>query len=268
MTDSMSYCDIVLPAATHFEYDDLYAAYGHHWLQRAEPCIRPLGEALPNTEIFRRLAARFGFTDPCFKASDPELMDDALDAAHPRLARRAAERASDRRALAHDRAGRRGRWRCSTTCCRRRRRARSSSPRTRWPTGGADARLPAYRPRDEPISAGADLAGLRPAHLVDVLGAGGAPGERRRWRCTPTTRAARGLERRKRVRVWNDLGEVLLPLRDHRRGAAGRRRVGEGRLVRDQRNGQTISALVSADHRADLAEGACYNDTRVEVDAA
>ena len=56
MTESMAHCDIVLPAATHFECDDLYAAYGHHWLQRAEPVIRPQGEALPNTEIFRRLA--------------------------------------------------------------------------------------------------------------------------------------------------------------------------------------------------------------------
>ncbi len=43
MTESMDYCDVVLPAATHFEYPDLYPAYGHHWLQRAEPAIQPLG---------------------------------------------------------------------------------------------------------------------------------------------------------------------------------------------------------------------------------
>ena len=86
MTESMAHCDIVLPAATHFEYPDLYAAYGQHWLQRAEAVIPPLGESLPNTEIFRRLAARFGFDDPCFKASDAELMDEAVDVADPRLA--------------------------------------------------------------------------------------------------------------------------------------------------------------------------------------
>ena len=62
MTESMVHCDVVLPAATQFEYAELYASYGHHWLQRAEPVIPPLGESLPNTEIFRRLAARFGFT--------------------------------------------------------------------------------------------------------------------------------------------------------------------------------------------------------------
>ena len=69
MTESMAHCDIVLPAATSFECADLYASYGHHWLQRAEPVIAPQGESLPNTEIFRRLAARFGFDDPCFKAT-------------------------------------------------------------------------------------------------------------------------------------------------------------------------------------------------------
>ncbi len=85
MTDSMAYCDIVLPASSHFEYDDLYPAYGQHWLQRATSVIPPRGESLPNTEIFRRLAARFGFTDAIFTATDAQLMDDAMDASDPRL---------------------------------------------------------------------------------------------------------------------------------------------------------------------------------------
>ena len=85
MTDSLAYADVVLPASSHFEYHDIYAAYGQHWLQRAEPVIPPQGESLPNTEIFRRLAARFGFTDPAFTASDAQLMDDAVDGADPRL---------------------------------------------------------------------------------------------------------------------------------------------------------------------------------------
>jgi hypothetical protein len=85
MTDSLAYADVVLPACSHFEYHDLYAAYGAHWLQRAEPVIPPVGESLPNSEIFRRLAARFGFDDPCFRATDHELMDDAVDPADPRL---------------------------------------------------------------------------------------------------------------------------------------------------------------------------------------
>src|SRR6266849_1051526 len=99
MTESMQRCDIVLPAATHFECDDLYPAYGHHWLQRAEPVIPPAGEALPNTEIFRRLAARFGFDDACFKVGDRALMDDAIDGAHPRMRGVKASELSTREAL-------------------------------------------------------------------------------------------------------------------------------------------------------------------------
>ncbi len=99
MTESMTHCDVVLPAATNFEYADLYPSYGHHWLQRAEAVIPPLGESLPNTEIFRRLAARFGFEEPCFKATDEELMDDAVDAADPRLAGLRPSQISTRKAL-------------------------------------------------------------------------------------------------------------------------------------------------------------------------
>ena len=99
MTESLTHCDVVLPAATHFECADLYPSYGHHWLQRAEAVIPPLGESLPNTEIFRRLAARFGFAEPCFTATDAELMDDAVDMADPRLAGIRPSRISTKKAL-------------------------------------------------------------------------------------------------------------------------------------------------------------------------
>src|SRR5438874_9131203 len=85
MTDTMAFADVVLPACTHFEHADLYPAYGQQYLQRAEPVIPAVGESLPNTEIFRRLAARFGFGDPAFTASDAELMDAAMNADDPRL---------------------------------------------------------------------------------------------------------------------------------------------------------------------------------------
>jgi len=85
MTDSMALCDVILPAASHFEHDDVFGSYGQNYLQRAAPVMPPVGEALPNTEIFRRLAARFGFDDPMFTASDAELMNEAIDASHPQL---------------------------------------------------------------------------------------------------------------------------------------------------------------------------------------
>ena len=68
------------------------------------------------------------------------------------------------------------------------------------------------------------------------------------------------------VHVWNDLGEVHLPLRvtDASRRASSAR--WKGAWLRTSDNGQTVSALVPA-HHADLAGGACFNDTRVEVTA-
>lgn len=81
MTDSMRYADVILPAASHFESNDVYAAYGHNYLQRAEPVIDLVGDALANTEIFRRLAKRFGFDDSVFQDTDKEMMEQSLNLA-------------------------------------------------------------------------------------------------------------------------------------------------------------------------------------------
>jgi anaerobic selenocysteine-containing dehydrogenase len=145
MTESMRHCDVVLPSATHFEYDDLYAAYGHHWLQRAEPVIPPLGESLPNTELFRRLATRFGFTDSCFTASDKELMDDAVDAADPRM--QGIKGSEVRLSAALHMTAPDGR---SSLPCRQHPAGNAVGQGRaclrRWRSVGAHARLPSYRP--------------------------------------------------------------------------------------------------------------------------
>jgi len=49
------------------------------------PAIAPLGEALPNSEVFRRLAERMGFTEDCFKESDEEIASQAITGGHPAL---------------------------------------------------------------------------------------------------------------------------------------------------------------------------------------
>ena len=85
MTDSMAYADVILPASTHLEYADLYASYGQAFLQRAEPVIPPVGESLPNIEIFRRLGRRFGFEETIFGATEEELYELAVDWSDPRI---------------------------------------------------------------------------------------------------------------------------------------------------------------------------------------
>ena len=85
-TDTVDFADIVLPAPTFLEYEDLYKSYGHYYLQVGRPVIAPLGEAKPNLEVFRLLARRCGFTDPCFDDTEAELMRQALDTPSPFMA--------------------------------------------------------------------------------------------------------------------------------------------------------------------------------------
>jgi anaerobic selenocysteine-containing dehydrogenase len=79
-TDSADYADILLPATTQLEHVDAHLAYGHLYMMANNAAIAPLGEAKPNTEIFRLIAARMGFDDPCFAESDDELAAQAFDA--------------------------------------------------------------------------------------------------------------------------------------------------------------------------------------------
>ncbi|HVC02560.1 MAG TPA: molybdopterin oxidoreductase family protein [Steroidobacteraceae bacterium] len=69
-TDTADYADFVLPATTQLEHFDVHKSYGHTYVLINEPAIEPLGEARPNTAIFRALAARMGFTEACFADSD------------------------------------------------------------------------------------------------------------------------------------------------------------------------------------------------------
>jgi anaerobic selenocysteine-containing dehydrogenase len=77
-TDTADYADVLLPATTQLEHDDLHKAYGHIYLMYNHRAIEPLGEALPNSEIFRRLAAKMGLDEEPFRDSDETMMRQAL----------------------------------------------------------------------------------------------------------------------------------------------------------------------------------------------
>jgi len=260
-TDSVLYADVVLPACSHFEYPDLYPAYGHHFLQRAEAVIPPVGESLPNTEIFRRLAKRFGFTESGFQASDAELMDEALAVDDPRLQGIRPRTLPLDRALLMQFNG-------DDAIL-----FKTTFPKT--PSGKIELRssylekaygqpLATFRPVQSPyplmlISPASDkrttstFGGLR--YSDDV------------WLdMHPDDAAERQLRDGTMVRMWNDLGEVHLRLRITEDVRPGLVCSLKGAWFRTSANGQTVSALVPS-HYADLCEGACFNDTRVEVAA-
>ena len=72
-TDTADQADFILPATTQLEHWDIHTTYGHTDVLLNRPAIAPLGDSKPNTQIFRELAARMGFTEPCFADDDETL---------------------------------------------------------------------------------------------------------------------------------------------------------------------------------------------------
>ena len=77
-TDTVDYADYVLPATTQLEHWDIHSSYGHTDVLLNRPAIAPVGQARPNTAVFRELARRMGFTEPCFADSDEALCRQAF----------------------------------------------------------------------------------------------------------------------------------------------------------------------------------------------
>ena len=78
MTDTARYGDVILPAAMETEQLDVMPSWGHLWIGWNDAATAPLGEAVSNTEMFRRLATAFGFDEPALHLSDEEQIDIAV----------------------------------------------------------------------------------------------------------------------------------------------------------------------------------------------
>jgi len=78
LTDTARLADVVFPATTQLEHLDVVPAWGHLYLGWNTPAIRPLGEAVANTELWRRLAGAMGFTEPDLFEDDESLIRSAL----------------------------------------------------------------------------------------------------------------------------------------------------------------------------------------------
>lgn len=78
MTDTARYADVIFPATTQLEQLDVVPSWGHFYLGWNEPAIEPLGECVPNTELWRRLAKAMGFNDPELFETDEALIRSAV----------------------------------------------------------------------------------------------------------------------------------------------------------------------------------------------
>ncbi|MBO6826409.1 MAG: molybdopterin-dependent oxidoreductase [Sneathiella sp.] len=263
MTDSMAYADIILPAATHFEHDDIFGAYGQPYLQRAEAVIEPVGEALPNTEIFRRLAATFGFNEAPLQATDKELMDDALDGLSVKLNGVAPSEIPVGTAISMERE-------VGEVIL-----FQNTYPAT--PSGKielqSDMLEQQFKERDityKELKSSYPLTIISPSSnklITSTFGGlksnDGAP----TLEMHPEDAQRRGLSDGQRVRIFNELGEVFLNVEVTDAVRPGVLCSPKGSWFKTTDNNQTVSALAPTS-KADLCEGACYNDARVEVEAA
>ena len=263
MTDSMALCDVILPAATHFEHDDVFGAYGQNYLQRAAPVIPCVGESLPNTEIFRRLAARFGYDGPDFTASDTQLMDDAIDATHPQLngmtgSALPLDRALEMRAPDGE----------TLIMCH------NVTPAT--PSGKIELYSQALQdrygfgvPRYDPAPQTRPFVLISPSSDKRTNATfGGHPASQgpEIVEMNPADATARGLADGDTVRVFNDLGAVTLRLKvtDATRPGVLYSPKGTWRATSD--SGFTVNALIPSDIRTDIEDGATYHDTYVDIE--
>ncbi len=264
MTDSMKYCDIVLPAASHFEFDDIYTAYGHSYLQRAEPVIPAVGESLPNTEIFRRLARAFGLTDAMFDDSDQQLMDMAIDPEDSRLqGYRPSELPLDK-AILMSAGDQREMIMCNTV------KPGAASGRIELFSEDLEDRFGYGAPRYEAVPKSRPFTLITPSsskRTNATFGGCAASDGVEVVEINPRDAAAAAIGDDALVKLGNDRGSVILRAKLTDAVAPGVLYSPKGTWLRTSDTGQTVNALIDADMKTDIAGGACYHETFVDLQA-
>jgi anaerobic selenocysteine-containing dehydrogenase len=262
MTDSLSYADVILPAASHFEYADIYGSYGQNYVQRAEPVIPCVGESLPNTEIFRRLAARFGFDEPIFKESDEDLMNAAFDGDDPRMQ---GFRPSDvplDRALAMTAKGGSIPIMCDTV------HPQTTTGKVELFSEDLETRFGYGVPRFEPVERSLPFALITPSsskRTNATFGGCDASLGLEALEINPADAEARGIGNDDVVEIWNNQGNVTLKASVTEAVRPGVLYSPKGTWLRTSRTGSTVNALIPSDLRTDIERGACYNETFVDI---
>ena len=262
MTDSMAYCDVVLPAASHFEFADIYGSYGHHYLQRAEPVIPRVGESLPNTEIFRRLAARFGFDDQIFHETDAELMDSAFAEGDPRLNGYRPSELPLEKALAMGTKDGADMILCDTVF------PDTESGKIELFSQDLEERFGYGLPRFEPVERKYPLSIISPSsskRTNATFGGCALSDGQEEVEINPLDAEMRGISDGDKLRVHNERGETLLIARITDAVLPGVLYTPKGAWLSASKSGQTVNALLDADIRTDIEDGACCNEAFCEV---
>lgn len=255
MTDTALYADVLLPATTFLEGYDFARAYGPLSLQLSRPVIEPVGEARTNADVFADLGRRCGVLSDDEPSGELDLLVTVIDRLPPDISQAV-------------RTGTRPVPPCGDAPVQ----FVDAFPRT--PDGkvhlfvealdrAAPAGLYAYRP--DPATDTYPLALISPASERTISSTlGELPRPDVKLTMHPEDAAARGLEDRDSVRVFNELGEVRCALAVAAIVPRGTVSLPKGIWRRSTQNGATGTALVP-DALTDLGGGACFNDARVQV---
>lgn len=266
MTDTARYADVIFPASTQVEQLDVVPSWGHLWLGWNEPAIAPMGESVSNTELWRRLAAAFGFEDPEFARSDMDLVHLGLHRLDPAEMQALRETGfirvvADGPLVPYAEGG-------------------FATPNGRAQLAVSDAAASGpdqVTPVPEWVPAGEWDSEQYPLRLISAKIhtrfmntsysglAGHADREGGPWvELHATDAAARGLAEGDEATVWNDRGSLRLPVRVSDRVRSGVVVVPWGWWTDRHPDGKSVNVLTS-DTLADMGVGVAYNDTTVEV---
>ena len=262
MTDSMKFCDVILPAASHFEFDDIYGAYGHSYLQRAEPVIPCVGESLPNTEIFRRLASAFGYDDAIFKDDDHALMDAAFDGNDPRLGGIKPSELPTNEAFLMKTVKQEEVMMCNTVI------PGTASRKVELFDQALEDQFGFGTPRYDPAEKDLPFTVISPSsrkRTNATFGSDSASSGVEEVEINPEDASARDIQEGSMITLSNTRGSVTLRATITAATRPGVLYTPKGTWLCTSSTGQTVNALIDADMKTDIVGGACYNETFVDI---
>jgi anaerobic selenocysteine-containing dehydrogenase len=267
LTDTARYADIVLPATTQIESDDVVLPWGHLWAGWNAAAIEPLGESCSNTELFRRLATAMGYTEQSLFDDDDTVLRDALPSVDLDELRRVGwvkvpypddgrpfgdgtfDTASGRVELASEQLERMGQPRVPTFV----------APRE-GPHGDTD------------LAEQYPLQLLTPKHHTRFLNSGYSqlpkhgPAEGGPFvELDAADAARRALVDGDLARVWNDRASVVVPVKISRRLRPGVAAIPFGWWSRHHADGKVANSLTN-DTLTEWGGGVAYSDTLVQVE--
>jgi anaerobic selenocysteine-containing dehydrogenase len=254
-TDSATYADIVLPATTFLEHEDIRVSYGAYVVGGVTPVIPPCGEARSNAEVFAALGRDMGWEDDAFRVQPGEYVGHV--APHVQL----PDQPADATALREGAAQRYGFDGSDPV------QFETVKPRTR--DGKIDLSPATLGPDpygfDLVVSTEYPLTLITPATPRMVSSTFGEFNyDELVVTLHPEDAGARGIADGNDVRVFNDLGEVVCRAEVRPTVRPGVASMPKGAWRKSSRNGFTSTALCP-DHVNVVGGGACYNDARVEI---